>query len=249
MRFIVLGDTHGDLDHLDYAIKRAHESGCEEIFQVGDWGYLWPRQDKVELVHERLSRSDLRMRFIEGNHDWYVELMRRGCNPQGDSPKALSDRITYYPRGYSWMEEGVRFLTLGGAYSVDRELRAGAYIDWWPEEDITYADIDRAIENGQGAHVVLAHEAPPSEALRRLLIKYGLPLRADIQRASEASREALRVVVEALAPQLLVHGHYHIRYTTHVGVTRVEGLAHNKWPDSSYLILDTEGLGTGVNDQ
>jgi hypothetical protein len=52
------------------------------------------------------------------------------------------------------------------------------------------------------------------------------------------NRKLRSAVVDACTPQLLVHGHYHRRYTEHVGSTRVEGLGADGAPGSA-MVLET----------
>ncbi|MGG6263131.1 hypothetical protein ACQ4M3_07615 [Leptolyngbya sp. AN03gr2] len=40
MKILILGDTHADPAHIHYAIEKAQTNGCEQIIQVGDFGYF-----------------------------------------------------------------------------------------------------------------------------------------------------------------------------------------------------------------
>ncbi|HMQ27453.1 MAG TPA: hypothetical protein PKA98_15795, partial [Acidimicrobiales bacterium] len=63
----------------------------------------------------------------------------------------------------------------------------------------------------------------------------------------EASRAQVAAAVAATSPRLVVHGHWHHRYsvelTTPAGTARVEGLASNLEGDATaLLLLDTAAL-------
>ena len=51
--------------------------------------------------------------------------------------------------------------------------------------------------------------------------------------------------MHAARPQLLVHGHYHRRYTEQVGGTRIEGLDCDG-KNGSAVVIDTEELRAEV---
>ena len=42
--------------------------------------------------------------------------------------------------------ENKTFLCIGGAVSIDKMYRT-PYLSWWPEEEITYHDVDNALNN------------------------------------------------------------------------------------------------------
>ena len=42
--------------------------------------------------------------------------------------------------------ENKTFLCVGGAVSIDKMYRT-PYVSWWPEEEITYHDVDNALNN------------------------------------------------------------------------------------------------------
>jgi hypothetical protein len=103
-------------------------------------------------------------------------------------------------------------------------------VDWWPDEELTRADIDRATSGGE-CDVLLTHDAPAGFDVP------DLPPRstwepAELHRA-EFHRGLLREVVEVVRPWVLFHGHFHSRYDDQLCLpdghtVSVTGLA-NEW--------------------
>ena len=54
--------------------------------------------------------------------------------------------IFHVLRGEIMTLEGKTFLCIGGAVSIDKALRT-PYISWWPAEEISFHDIDNALNN------------------------------------------------------------------------------------------------------
>ena len=105
------------------------------------------------------------------------------------------------------MRDGVSFLSLGGANSIDRFERVPG-LSWWAEEQISLGDAYRAVSGGR-VDVVLAHDAPAgAKVLSQKEITESIwPARA-VGYANE-SRYMMRQVVDAVQPKLFFHGHYH----------------------------------------
>lgn len=179
--------------------------------------------------------------------------------------------VLYVPRGHRWTWSVVRFAAFGGAYSVDkawrlqlegeRQLRDDMKEEarrsfgsrprripnhsgtlWFPEEEMTDADMDRSLEDATPVDVMLTHDKPHASnpMWNRKDFPECLPNQRRLQRA-----------VRTLQPGLLVHGHLHYRYrdTIRTGddaYCRVEGLGGDPTADEhggyeltdSWMVLD-----------
>jgi predicted phosphodiesterase len=253
MKILALGDSHGNVPFLEDACRMANRLGADRIFQVGDWGYLWPgrREDRLKAITNVLDQFDQQMFFIDGNHDWFDQLERLGAPVDAPEPVALSHNVTYMSRGLTWEWDGVSFMSLGGAYSIDQEHRT-PWTSWWPNELLRYADTDRAIAAGH-VDVMLTHDAPDGiTRLDAFLVKsseylsrsYAASWYSKLEPGSTAHRKTLRGVVDEVQPDLLVHGHYHWRYDCPlVGdgyVTEVIGLDCDGTGEKAWVVIDTD---------
>lgn len=202
MRYLFLGDTHGDLSFASRACEFARDNGVDEIIQVGDWGYLWPGKDKIGSLDSILKHYAVPMRFIDGNHDDHPNLRTKS---------ERTPRITYQPRGSLHVDaDGTAFLFLGGAPSIDRGWRTPGK-SWWPEETITAEEAARAHEHAR-ADVVVTHDAPDYP------VGFSPAGSPEFRQQSAESMAIVRGLVERYSPKLHVHGHWHHWYRSGVTV-------------------------------
>jgi hypothetical protein len=87
------------------------------ILQLGDFGYTLDAAF-MRRVERTLARTGLHLVFVDGNHEAFTYLYRYPIG--GNGLRTLTPHIHQLPRGFRWTWAGVRFLALGGAYSVDR---------------------------------------------------------------------------------------------------------------------------------
>lgn len=246
MRLLVCGDTHGNLGHfVRHLLPAATDENVDAIVQVGDFGYTWPGDHgRFEAVDDALRARGLTMYWVDGNHDNYTDLRQRGIF-ESDKPEPMTDNITYLPRAARWEWDGVSFMSLGGAISIDKARRTKG-LSWWPDESLSYRQIECAVAGGP-VDVMLTHDCPkgvrPLEKyLESETARWGVPYKTEF--ASTQHRAALATVTDAVTPALLVHGHYHHRYIAEAPwdrKARVLGLDRDDQGPLSWVVLDTAG--------
>jgi predicted phosphodiesterase len=240
-RLLVAGDSHGNLGHLQYLIAWAQESGCDAILHLGDFGY-WPKwSDYLEYGRELLEQAALPLYFVEGNHEQYVDLYKP--HPEVGSfrlvvPPGVPGRagIWHIPRGTRWRWQGIRFLGVGGAYSIDKELR-GPGIDWFPEELLSDEEYQRIVADPDQVDICVFHDAPR-----------GAPLPLELLPIFKAAwnRELLGKIAAHVRPALILHAHYHCFYISSwrdegADVSAaIVGLDSDLNPSRSWLVLDLD---------
>lgn len=229
MKVLLAGDTHGDLRHVVYLIHCAAQQGCDRIVQVGDFGY-WPHLEPFhEYVAAAARSAAMTVYWLDGNHENF-DALEKTVDMQATEPQEMEDNLWYLARGSAWEWDGCRFLALGGAPSVDKEHRVEGE-SWWPQELLTEPEIERARNHGP-ADVLLTHDAPDGVCPIVGPWYKGDPL-------SQHHRQIISAVTQAVQPKILVHGHYHHRYTGSFEQTRVEGLGRNSQEEDSWMVLDT----------
>lgn len=261
MKVFVLGDTHGNLTHSRYAINTAAKLGCDVVFQLGDFGYWEHVQSGVDFldeVNEMAGEKRMPVYFLDGNHDKTSFLLsKHGEDVNEYGFNAVRRNIFYSGRGNRWTWDGVRFISLGGAYSVDKESRLWAEARrgesetlWFPEEEMSDEDMEKILTDTTPVDVIFAHDKPrgakPDWDRKDLMECW--PNQDRLQRA-----------VETLTPSLFMHGHLHYRYDQNVDyggpegalrTVRVIGLAPDQYANEfpgykradSWYVLDTDGL-------
>lgn len=251
-KLLIAGDTHANKAHVHQLCVAAQQAGCAAIIQVGDWGFTWPGYQTSHLLfklNKALESYEMDMYFLDGNHDNFGDLQGRGFWGAKELCRfADAPRVTYIPRGHVWEWDGVTFMALGGAFSIDQDRRTEGK-SWWPEELITYADLEYCasqLDQHPKIDVFLSHDCP--EGVKRLESyleltskEFGIDYKLD--QASRANRRALWLVVERAKPTLLLHGHYHFWYSDSVRwcnhTMQVQGLACDNMK-GSWAVIDTE---------
>ena len=126
-RALIVGDMHGNLSSwVRTVLPTARANAVDAIIQVGDFGYGWDEgwylQQLDELADQKLA--DPLIFWFDGNHENFDRLEAAGAFPNHTEPVQTSARTWYLPRGYVWTWSGVRFMALGGAYSVNKPYRS-----------------------------------------------------------------------------------------------------------------------------
>lgn len=238
VKVLIVGDTHGDPQFVSKVNKFAKNNGAQYVIQLGDFGFDFNR-NLLTSVSAWLDADERRKwMWIDGNHDHHDYIRTDIC--KGKHPKKpvphFHERMLYCPRGSTTRIGKKKVLFLGGAVSIDKERRTVG-VNWWPGEHLSSADVHRAIENGQGADVLISHDCPPTKEIRKHLRDCGYKL----DRASQQNRQAVQAVIEHTAVTEVYHGHYHHRYTTYLDNVLIEGLSAN-YVQSSAAVLDENVL-------
>jgi predicted phosphodiesterase len=241
-RLLVAGDSHGNLLHSRFLFECAAENACDAILHLGDFGY-WPKMEALPFLRFNWINSDrnqLPIYFVEGNHEDYPRLLGRDYPQIGSfrliaPPKESSNAgIWHIPRGARWTWQGIRFLGVGGAYSIDKGLREQG-VDWFPEETLTDVQVAAIISAEHQADICVFHDAPT-----------GAPLPIDLFPNLDAAwnREQLAKIVKRVDPALIMHGHYHCAYQGRWrdedsgASAAIVGLDSDENPAQSWLVLD-----------
>lgn len=256
MKILMLGDTHCDPIWVEHAIAVAKRNGCSRIVQLGDFGY-WPHMPDGQRFLTRVSKSlvqaGLPLYWLDGNHenhDAIADLLNPLITPGSRIPTAPfvlhAPAVHYIPRGSRWEWDGVKFLALGGAYSIDKNHRTPG-LSWWAGETITDADVERAIAGGEEVDVMLSHDCP--FGAHPFLDIDPVDRQKDRWPESRANRERLRMVCDVVRPKELFHGHYHKRYDELITIGRndisplqIHGLGKDGDRDGSTYVFDTEAF-------
>lgn len=217
------------------ALNLFKRNGVYTIIQVGDFGF-WPGkvgQAFLNDVTKILTANGQYMIVVPGNHEDYRHI--NSLQKDADGWLDAKPRLRVAPRGHRWTHEGVSFVALGGAPSVDRAWRVQAqrrsgFPVWWPEEEVTQEDVDVTVAGGY-ADVMIAHDAPWGVPTIEKRIKdnpQGFE-DEDLEYALVGRTRMLEAVI-GVSPKLYVHGHYHFpvndKITTPTGEeVRIFGLS------------------------
>lgn len=163
MKCAILGDIHGYWIDTNLTIANAlrEHPDITHIIQVGDFGYGWSHIKPMAFDRRYLEDSEIKrleneieLLYIDGNHENFDRLEQ----DQG----AWQPFWRHVPRGRVLDIGGYRCLFQGGATSADKHQRT-PHISWWPQENIEYGQIQRALnEIDQPIHAIFSHDHPAS---------------------------------------------------------------------------------------
>lgn len=220
----VAGDWHANSAFALHMVDVVHSKGIKTILHAGDFGIWGGDFGNVYLrkLNNRLRKYDMMIFVTLGNHENY-DMVGRMTPVVSGSDKFKNvvsrpdiDRIVILPRGFVWEVNGHRFMSFGGASSIDRDSRTVGK-DWWAGEQITDADVIAGREAGK-VDVMITHDVPAGYEL----FKTQSVLPRHIQVYAQESRDQLKKVFDVARPALAFHGHYH-RYQVKDVIFRVNG--------------------------
>lgn len=208
----VAGDWHANTGWAQHAISSISQEkpGIQTILHMGDFG-LHPDHrgltylTAIDLACEQAGIT--RVLVTPGNHEnwtWLDALFEA----MPGLPVAVSRKVSVLPRGFRFTLGGKRFLSFGGAASIDYALRSTS--EWWLTEIPTEAETEAAISGGP-ADVLLTHEVVNggTNATEMLLSRNPRGWSSEALAYSAESRERVSRLWAAVAPPLLLHGHMH----------------------------------------
>lgn len=236
-KVLVIGDTHANTTWAKHAVEIAKRLKALDVVVVGDFGY-WPdpylgHPNFLRDLSTAAENAGVTVWWVDGNHEDFKNLYANHLQHH-DSPVQIKPSIMWLPRGVTWNWEGVEFLAMGGAASIDRQWRTPG-LTWFPEEMISDEDVEKA----KPADIIISHDAPvnPLESTGQRFV---------IDEQSEYCRQQMRRVVAKAKPELVLHGHYHmpsdLEHMREGGYTRCIGLGCDGNPESMRLLTLDEGM-------
>lgn len=226
-KLLLVGDSHGDGPFMKAAMELGAELEVAAVVQLGDFGF-WPGSDFAEKRDNQAQALGLPLWVIDGNHDSPAHYA-----PFRGAP-SLIPGLTHVPRGTIARLNGRYVGFLGGAVSIDSDRRIPGR-SWWPEEVLTQAEVDTALQSQRDRRLIqldvaLTHDAPIP------------PIYTPWKHSPFVTRQLARQtfffdqVLSGWKPKLHVHGHWHVQYScaTEYGVRH--GLAAQRLSDSTRVL-------------
>ncbi len=241
MRILVSGDSHGDPNHIRSMVSKVEKFDCDAVFVVGDFGW-WPNSARIRRTFlDVCSTLPFPVYFLAGNHEDWDNLDKHIQNPDliENGFIKVHPNIFYSPTGHIWTWDGIDFMSVGGAFSIDRGFKT-KFISWFPQEIITEDDLNTCLDNllsrgeQKSIDIMLTHDAP---SMVDFVLVYNNYINLGIE--TQINRNYLQQIVNIAKPSRIIHGHWHKGYNLTVDKVKITGLNCNNTPDY-YTIVDTK---------
>jgi Icc-related predicted phosphoesterase len=191
---LFIGDVHGKFGSYR-RIMRYHLN----TIQVGDMGigFFEPYTGRPYANPPCATMRKGGHRFIRGNHD---------------NPKVCEKHSQYIHDGC--IEGDVMFI--GGAMSIDREVRVKDYT-WWEDEELSSAALSELVQKYQTHRpkVMVTHDCPQG-IVEHVCIARGRPFVPDFS----ITRDALQRMWFFHQPEIWIFGHWHTSLDKTINGTR-----------------------------
>ena len=205
------GDIHGSPFKLQVFCRYMELTEKDTIVILGDVGanYYGGKRDKQ--FKEQIAKLAPTIFCIHGNHE------QRPANIPSYKAKEWNDGPVWYEEEYPnllfardgniYVIDGVRYLVIGGAFSVDKNYRLSRGYGWWadeqPSEEIK-ARVGRRVANS-GLDVILSHTCPFKYEPREAFLP-GI----DQSEVDSSTEEGLDTIEESVDYKAWFCGHWHI---------------------------------------
>ena len=187
MSILLSGDFHANARNEINSItkKTLVKKYQQEVFEkikyhiiLGDGGFMWPGNHKTDLFNYKvLAKRSFPILCVVGNHEPILGVNNAAEVDIGIGEKVLlvndaSPFVAYLKRGKIYTIDGIRFLVLGGALSIDKKLRK-PNISWWESEywsETEKQDLLKLLETENVFDCVLSHTGPDS--INRIVFRH-----------------------------------------------------------------------------
>jgi hypothetical protein len=175
MSILLSGDFHGNAaGELSILTKKYLRSkyGAEKYKSIschiilGDGGFLWPDNERTDAFNYKvLGRRPFPVLSVLGNHEpVYGMPLDEVDIGIGETVYLVKKEplVAYLKRGKVYHIDGLEFLVMGGALSIDQEYRVPGR-SWWKEEYWScreQSDLSRLLTVCGEFDYVLAHTGP-----------------------------------------------------------------------------------------
>lgn len=222
----ITGDTHGDFKRVERFCYETKTTNEDILIILGDAGVNFSGAVRDRIKKEFLSMMPITLFCIHGNHEQrpftiptYEESIWK-CGTvyvEEEYPNIL-----FAKDGELFDFEGKKTIVIGGAYSIDKEMRLAYGYGWWADEQPS-AEIREYVEGrfhklNWKVDVVLSHTVPLKyEPVEIFLSGF------DQSKVDKSTEEWLDTIEDRLSYEKWYCGHYH----TQKRIDRVEIMFEN----------------------
>lgn len=147
----ITGDIHCPVDvHKLNATNWPEQKGLSRddyLIVCGDMGFVWGRITEDDYWQRWFEDKPFTTLFVDGNHENHFLLSKYPVEEwHGGKVHKIRPHVIHLMRGQIYEISDTRFFTMGGASSIDKELRIEG-VSWWREELPSYAELAEGLDN------------------------------------------------------------------------------------------------------
>lgn len=147
----ITGDTHIPIDISKLNVKNFPEqiqmSKADYLIICGDFGGVWNNSAEDIYWRKWLNEKNFITLFVDGNHENFDLLKKYPVNEwNGGKVHFIEKDVIHLMRGQVFNIDGLKFFTMGGATSIDKEWRR-EHISWWADEIPSMTEMDEGLGN------------------------------------------------------------------------------------------------------
>lgn len=206
----ITGDTHREFSRIFNLCEKMKTTKADILIILGDVGINYYGEEDKE-IKKVLSELPITFFCIHGNHE------NRPENIESYKKKLFKQGLVYYEEEYPnllfaidseiYDFDGKRCLVIGGAYSIDKEIRILRNLGWWEDEQPSYKTkqkVLKMIDKKLKVDIVLTHTCPT----RYLPYEVFLP-EFDQTKVDRSTEDFLNFVEQKIEYKKWFCGHYH----------------------------------------
>ena len=202
--FYITGDTHRDFTRVHNLPKGS------TLIILGDVGINYFLNEEDKELKEYLNSLDITFLCIQGNHEERPENIPTYKENKMYGGKVFIEddypNLIFLKNGEIYTINNKKVLVLGGAYSIDKNIRLLYGWHWFKDEQLSKSEMNTILEKYQGTHVdvILSHTSPKKFEPVEVFLS-GI----DQKTVDKTMEEFLDTVEETIKYDKWYCGHYH----------------------------------------
>jgi len=225
MTYYITGDCHRNFDKVVRFCQINKTTKEDVMIILGDAGINLALDEADKKIKRKLQSLPISFFMVHGNHEERPELI------DGYITKVWNNGVIYYEKEFSdllfakdgeiYEFDGKKVVVIGGAYSVDKEIRLLCRRPWFESEQPS-AEIKAYVEqnldkNQWEVDYVLSHTCPLKYEPTDLFLRD-----VDQSKVDKSTEEWLSIIANKLSYKLWYFGHYHDNRVYSTGIMLYE---------------------------
>lgn len=202
--FYITGDTHRDFTSVHDLPKGS------TLIILGDAGINYFLNEEDKELKEYLNSLGITFLCVQGNHEERPENIPTYKENKMYGGKVFIEddypNLIFLKNGEVYTINNKKVLVIGGAYSIDKNIRLTYGWHWFKDEQLNKSEMNMILEKYQGTHVdvILSHTSPKKFEPVEVFLS-GI----DQKTVDKTMEEFLDTVEETIKYDKWYCGHYH----------------------------------------